>query len=90
MSVFMGNPLKKRGVKGVHPLGCLPLWGREGVTLQIADKWKRIKRKIGFQQSRFDVKITLSRNLTSNLRRVQKNFGTLLETSLGQNLFLQF
>jgi len=21
------------GVKGVHPLGCLPLWGREGVTL---------------------------------------------------------
>ena len=21
------------GVKGVLPLGCLPLWGREGVTL---------------------------------------------------------
>jgi|GEM_PF-5016304 len=21
------------GVKGVHPLGCLPLWEREGVTL---------------------------------------------------------
>jgi hypothetical protein len=23
----------KVGVKGVLPLGCLPLWGREGVTL---------------------------------------------------------
>ena len=22
-----------RGVKGMLPLGCLPLWGREGVTL---------------------------------------------------------
>jgi hypothetical protein len=21
-----------KGVKGIHPLGCLPLWGREGVT----------------------------------------------------------
>ncbi len=31
--------LKKRlrfGVKGLAPLGCLPLWGREGVTLAIA------------------------------------------------------
>jgi hypothetical protein len=23
------------GVKGPHTLGCLPLWGREGVTLLI-------------------------------------------------------
>ena len=23
------------GVKGTHPLGCLPLWGREGVTIVI-------------------------------------------------------
>jgi hypothetical protein len=22
----------KNGVKGIYPLGCLPLWGREGVT----------------------------------------------------------
>ena len=22
-----------KGVKGMLPLGCLPLWGREGVTL---------------------------------------------------------
>jgi hypothetical protein len=22
----------QKGVKGIHPLGCLPLWGREGVT----------------------------------------------------------
>jgi hypothetical protein len=24
---------KKKGVKGVPPLGCLPFWGREGGTL---------------------------------------------------------
>jgi hypothetical protein len=23
----------RKGVKGIFPLGCLPLWGREGVTL---------------------------------------------------------
>jgi hypothetical protein len=23
----------KGGVKGIHPLGCLPRWGSEGVTL---------------------------------------------------------
>ena len=28
-----GSPGKLKGVKGAHPLGCLPLWGREGVTL---------------------------------------------------------
>jgi hypothetical protein len=26
----------KTGVKGIHPLGCLPLWGREGVTLIVS------------------------------------------------------
>jgi hypothetical protein len=26
-------PTQKGGVKGMLPLGCLPLWGREGVTL---------------------------------------------------------
>ena len=26
-------PSSDMGVKGVLPLGCLPLWGREGVTL---------------------------------------------------------
>jgi hypothetical protein len=36
---------KGGGVKGVHPLGCLPLWGREGVTLLIADKRKLITGK---------------------------------------------
>jgi hypothetical protein len=32
----MKNPLEKgknKGVKGMFPLGCLPLWGREGVIL---------------------------------------------------------
>ena len=27
------NPTEKQGVKGTLPLRCLPLWGREGVTL---------------------------------------------------------
>ncbi len=28
---------EKPGVKGMLPLGCLPLWGREGVTLIVAE-----------------------------------------------------
>jgi hypothetical protein len=35
------------------PLGCLPLWGKEGVTLLAAAENKRITGKRGFQQSRF-------------------------------------
>ena len=27
-----------KGVKGVLPLGCFPLWGREGVTLAAAEE----------------------------------------------------
>jgi hypothetical protein len=30
--------LNKKGVKGTLPLGCLPLWGREGVTLLFVTK----------------------------------------------------
>jgi hypothetical protein len=29
-----------KGVKGLLPLGCLPLWGREGVTLKDTTKSK--------------------------------------------------
>jgi hypothetical protein len=36
------------GVKGAHPLGCLPLWGREGVTLV---NRKNLWRRIGFSSS---------------------------------------
>jgi hypothetical protein len=36
------NCLNPKGVKGAHPLGCLPLWGREGVTLIIAAEDYRI------------------------------------------------
>ena len=32
------------------PLGCFPLWGREGIILQAAAENKRIKTK-GFQQN---------------------------------------
>jgi hypothetical protein len=30
---------EKGGVKGIHPLGCLPLWGSEGVTLILGLKY---------------------------------------------------
>jgi hypothetical protein len=36
------KPSKKEEGQGDAPLGCLPLWGREGVTLQTAYKRKRI------------------------------------------------
>jgi hypothetical protein len=29
----------------MHPLGCLPLWGREGVTFQITNKRKQMIKK---------------------------------------------
>jgi len=44
------NP-DKRGGKGMLSLGCLPYWGREGVTLLAAAENKRITGKRGFQQS---------------------------------------
>jgi hypothetical protein len=37
--------IPKKGVKGVHPLGCLPLWGREGVTLAVVVEIHRISDK---------------------------------------------
>jgi hypothetical protein len=39
------NTPKKEGVKGMLPLGCFPLWGREGVILQAAAENKRIEKK---------------------------------------------
>jgi len=30
---FSGTRENREGVKGMLPLGCLPLWVREGVTL---------------------------------------------------------
>jgi hypothetical protein len=40
----MKNPDKKGG-KGMHPLGCLPYWGRVEVTLLTAAENKRIPQK---------------------------------------------
>jgi hypothetical protein len=40
----MKNP-DKRGGKGMLPLGCFPLWGREGVILLAATENKRITQK---------------------------------------------
>ena len=39
------------GVKGVLPLGCLPLWGREGVTLLYTEEVWQVTGKRGFFQS---------------------------------------
>jgi hypothetical protein len=36
---------KKEGVKGMLPLGCLPLWGREGVILIVAAENYRMTLK---------------------------------------------
>jgi hypothetical protein len=41
------------GVKGVLPLGCLPHWGREGVTLLYAEEDWQVTGKRVFLQSRF-------------------------------------
>jgi hypothetical protein len=32
-NLLIKGEMEKGGVKGILPLGCLPLWGREGVTL---------------------------------------------------------
>jgi hypothetical protein len=39
------------GVKGVLPLGCLPLWGREGVTLLYPEENWHVKKKRLFLQN---------------------------------------
>ena len=40
------NTPEKEGVKGMLPLGCLPLWGREGVTLiAAAENYRMTKKK---------------------------------------------
>jgi hypothetical protein len=41
---------KKEGVKGILPLGCFPLWGREGVILQGAAENRRIETKEDFNR----------------------------------------
>jgi hypothetical protein len=48
--------LNKRGGKGMHPLGCLPLWEREGVTPWLPQRISEFHIKRGFQQSRFFIK----------------------------------
>jgi hypothetical protein len=42
---------KKEGVKGMLPLGCFPLWGRERVILQTAAENKRIEKKEDFNRA---------------------------------------
>jgi len=44
--------LKKEGVRGMLPLGCLPLWGREGVILiTIAKNYQMMREKDSFNKA---------------------------------------
>jgi len=53
------------------PLGCFPLWGREGVILQTLTENKRIFKKKGFQQSLISFKINkISVSKIENKERV--------------------
>jgi hypothetical protein len=45
------SPERKGGVKGAHPLGCLPLWGREGVTLLTPTAYRKVTGKRRFQRN---------------------------------------
>jgi hypothetical protein len=49
----MKKNLPNPGVKGKHPLGCLPLWGREGVTLVIGHRKFVNNGKLEVQQTTF-------------------------------------
>jgi hypothetical protein len=40
------------GVKGVLPLGCLHLWGREGVTLLYTDEDSQITENEDFYRAK--------------------------------------
>ena len=48
-----------KGVKGAFPLGCLPLWSRERVTLASVAEWIGLFRKIFQTQSRSVAKFFL-------------------------------
>jgi len=39
------NGINEKGVKGMLPLGCLPLWGSEGVTLIFSDNFFNTAKK---------------------------------------------
>jgi len=61
------------------PLGCFPLWGREGVILQTLTENKRIFKKKGFQQSLISFKInTISVSKIENKERVYTLSFTLI------------
>ena len=44
---------EKRGGRGMLPLGCFPLWGREGVIPQAAAENERIEIKEDFNRASF-------------------------------------
>ena len=49
-----GKKGRKKGVKGMFPLGCFPLWGREGVIFITGGKyWLIIGEKKDFYRALF-------------------------------------
>ena len=53
--------IPKKGGQGVLPLGCLPLWGREGVTLKITAPSQQEHIKLRFSTEPIFSKILLSK-----------------------------
>ena len=52
---------RKWGSRGFAPLGCLPLWGREGVTL--ANPMRRSKKTDWFFPKGFWIRLVFDNNL---------------------------
>jgi hypothetical protein len=52
-NLIRSTRISEMGVKGMHPLGCLPLGGREGVTLFYTKEGWHATGKRGFLQAVF-------------------------------------
>jgi hypothetical protein len=68
-----------KGVKGVLPLGCLPLWGREGVTLLCYRRFF-LNRNTGNFSTKL-IKIFLSGFFKNFRKNFFKNFNKLEKIS---------
>jgi hypothetical protein len=71
----------EKGAKGVLPLGYLPLWGREGVTLLYPKENWQVTGKRRFQQSQKNnpCVIFLKKNFPRIIRKTSKNALNVLQ-----------
>jgi hypothetical protein len=65
-----GDKKSRRGVKGTLPLGCLPLWGREGVTLPFSAENKLDEN--GFNRAQYPQEAILLKLQKHNTRIFEK------------------